>query len=561
MDDNEMNGDQDKGIYILPMSLVDKAFQQEKDGGRSTEADLGEAEQAKAKALDFRRRLDVALGDLKEVICFVDYTVFQDPNFPNPYFYLVSPLAETTARYRTAVTELVEREDESFSVAFHPDFVGIGPNDSAEVDNRFIILSIGPPAEPTSADFPSTAINIENWNFESYPLWPKKDSRWPPTSKSELRRICGKRSLNDCLLKFQSILTKAREELCDTSGRPLRSVFCVPFLILSRSEEVSVSNLPFSKIAAALFLGVSCESNMQQTRDALVPFLRSLALLTYSNGMKTAVEKGKVEGVGAAIETFAHQIKGIATAMSTQWAVDLETWDDIQRRLINKDPKNVIHLQQALVLPAPELIRAIKDTLILWSQNRRVRDLYVMSSDSESSWPAQFSDIVERAWVLIAYARFAAENINSNLGELMNDIVKVWGQSELLKRRPRVLGNLFLPEPTTFDPEAEAWICNITRLLAAIFDNSLEHGSQLPVVTVGLESDQKTVSFNVSNPVAKTVVDAPSRLRLGMKGNEVLQFLAGSLQATLRPPDTPPPVGAKYIVDVTLKLPPAFVAK
>jgi hypothetical protein len=559
MGNNYMNGGQDKGIYSLPMSQIDVAFQDERGGGRSTEADLGDADQAKSYAVEFREWLNDALGDLKHVICFVDFTVFQDPKIQNPYFYLVSPRAETTARYVQAVKELVEGKDGSedcFSVAFHPDFVGIGRIDSAETANQFIILSIGLRTEQPDGDFPTTAIKIEDWNFDVYPLWPKKDSRWPPTSKSELRRICGKRSLNECLLKFQSILTTARTELCDPSGRPLTSLFCVPFLILNRPSEVSTSNLPFSEIAAALFLGVSCESNVQQTQDALVPFLRSLALRTYRKGMKTAGEKGKVEGVEQAIETFAHQIKGIASAMSTQWAVDLETWEVIRRRLIKKNPQNAFHLEQALVLPAPELIRAIKDTLVLWSQNRRVADLYVTSNDSDSAWPGQFSDIVERAWLLIAHARFAAENINSNLGELMNDIIKVWGQSAMMKKKPQVIGNLFLPEPPDFDPEAEAWICNITRLLAAIFDNSLEHGNQLPVVNVKLESDQKTVSFSVSNPVAKTVEDAPSRLRLGMKGNEVLQFLAERLQATLRPPDTPPPVGANYIVDVTLRLPP-----
>lgn len=563
MGNSHMNGGQDQGdgIHRQAMSRIDPAFKQEKDGGRSTEADLGEAEQAKAYAVEFRLWLDVVLGSLKDVICFVDFTVFQDPKIQNPYFYLVSPSDETTRRYVAAVRELVEGEgtsgsEDCFSVAFHPDFVGIGSSDSAEVENRFVILSIRSPAEEQAADAPTRRIEIKDWDFAVYPLWPQKDSRWPPTSKSELRRICGKQSLNDCLLKFQSILTSSRKELCDSSGRPLTAVFCVPFLIVNRSTEVSGSNLPFSEIAAALFLGVSCESSVEETRDAFIPFLRSLALRTYSKGMKTAGEKGKLEGLGQAIETFAHQIKGIALAMSTQWAVDLETWEHIQRRL-SSDPEYASRLQQALVLPAPELIRATKDSLVLWSQNRRVKDLY-STPDSENAWPAQFSDIVERAWQLISHARFAAENVNRNLSELINDIVKVWGQESMIKGSPSVHGVLILPEPRDFDPDAEAWICNVTRLLAAIFDNTLEHGKQLPTVTIQLESDQNTASLMVSNPVAKPVENAPSRLRLGMKGNEVLRFLGDRLQANLQFPETSLPVGADYTVTAKLPLPAAF---
>jgi hypothetical protein len=566
-----MNGNDDKGILRQSMVTIDVGFQ-EQQGNPSLDLKdeaIGE-NQAAERADEFRTWLEGALGELQGNVCFVDYTVFQDPKVKNPYFYLVSPTIETKERYVAAVKELVEGtdgKDDCFSVAFHPNFVGIGNDDnySASQSNSFAVISAGYRTDRRGAtlDPPSTIKSVDNWDADYYPLWPKNESRWPPTSKSELRRICGRRTLDECFAKFQSILADARHELCDSSGRPLTFLFCVPFLVSNSSSQLSTSNLPFSEIAAALFLGVSYEGNAEEARDAVTPFLRTLALRTYRAGMKKAGQAGKVEGLEEAIETFAHQIKGVATAMSTQWAVDLATWERIKQNL-GKEATHISQLERALVLPAPLLIEAVRDTLVLWSQTRRVGDLYGTSSTSNSgtAWPSRFSDIVNRAWELTTRARFALENVNRNLGELIGDILKVWGQGVMIAEKPRVVGDVAtsLRDLSVFDRDAEAWICNITRLLAAIFDNALEHGEShpLPIVTVNLCADQKTMSFEVSNTVRKEIEEVPSRLRLGMKGNEVLQSLARRLQASLKLPDPVPGIGETYRVEVTLQLPRAF---
>lgn len=550
----------ENGIHRVAMSLIDLAFRDETEAEEKELRETDETSQRKQRAFEFSRWLDAVLGDLRQEVCFVDYTVFQDPKDENPYFYLVSPNTDTTNRYRNAVKELVEGnegEEDCFSVAFHPHFVGVSQPGSTDTRNRFFMFSISSNANDSDSSISNLVPKGDDWDYDSYPLWPQKDSRWPPTTKGELQRICGRHELDECLLKFQSILTNARHELYDSSRKRLRWVFCVPFLILRRPDQTTTSNLPFSEIAAALFLGVSSEANWEDVTQRFRPFLRTLALRTYSEGIRKAGYKGKLEGVDQAIETFAHQIKGIANAMSSQWAVDFDTWGRIQR-VFSNDKDFGARLKDALVLPAPELIQAVRDALVLWAQTRRVNDLYATYHDSSNNWPAQFSDVVYRAGELIAHARFATESVNRNLAEMKSDIVKVWRQTQIFKERPRIIGNIVIPEPRVFDPVAEAWICNVTRLLAAIFDNSLEHGNEFPTIKITSEPDGQAMHFIASNPVVKPISEIPSRLRLGMKGNEVLLFLAARLQADLKLPNPIPAIGESYLVEVHLPLPRAF---
>jgi len=546
-----MTGIDDKVICHLPMTRIDVGFEDTREnsnGGIETEADR------LSRANRFRDLLKLILPErLQEYVCFVDYAVFQDAKIQDPYFYLVSPAKKTKDQYQLAVDKLVRGTNEQrdcFSVAYHPEFVGIKQN--PRNPNSFAVISVGGTADVTDiVAEPAPVINVEAWYPGVYPLWRDNENHWPPTTRADLNRICGRHSLQECLEKFQCILTEMRHDILDSSNRPLTFVFCVPFLVSNTSSSQSKSNLPFSEIAAALFLGLSFEYTEEQ-HEAVMEFVRTLALRTYRiagvrKAEATGQATGQIRGLEDAIESFAHQIKGVANAMSTKWSVNLETWGAIQK-YFEDDPSAVAHLKNARVLPAPELIEAIRETLILWSQTRRIDDLY-------NPRPACFEEVINRAWDFTSRIRFALGNISRNLGESVQDIGQVWQQSWMMDR-PTTTGkaDTLWRDWSKIDLESEGRLCSVTRLLVAIFDNATEHGlpGQSPNVAVKFIDEKKILSLIVSNIAGDVAAPTSSRLRIGMKGNDVLQFLAAQLEAQLTLPPTRPKRGEKYVVEVEI---------
>jgi hypothetical protein len=550
-----MGRSDDKGILRVPMASIlgledaveDPSLDVDNEGARQRRAEI------------FRDWLGEAIPErLKEYVCFVDYTVFQDAKIKNPYFYLVAPTQNTKEQYQAVVEKLVEGTDQQkdcFSVAYHPEFVGI--RTGSDIRNTYMVIPLMGAGERTFVSSDATcSVDGRDWVPGFYPLWPKSEIIWPPTTKEALNRICGQHSLKECLERFQTILNERRQHISDSLGRPVSFVFCLPFLVSNQSSSLSRSNLPFSEIAAALFLGVSFEGTAQQTVE-LMGFVRTLALRTYRiAGMKKAEQageatgqaEGKVLGLEQAIESFAHQIKGVANAMSTKWAVTLEKWDEI-KDIFRDDPSAVKHLGDALVLPAPELIEAITQTLILWSQTRRIDDLYYPR-------PTRFEDVINRAWDFTSRIRFALGNISRNLGESLFDLKKVWGQNGMMAR-PAIDGDVETQwgDWVKIDLEAEGRLCSVTRLMVAIFDNATEHGvrDKPPEVTVAFDNQTKIVSIVVSNKVGSNEATPGSRLRIGMQGNDVLRSLAEQLDAKLTIPDTPKPrQGEDYVVTVRI---------
>lgn len=563
----------DEGIVPVKMEEIDVAFKEAPESpDPDVETETNTKPEAAGLAVEFKKWLSLALRDVQGLdlagsVCFVDYTVFQDAKTRNPYFYLVSPTIETKNHYLSAVKELVEGEggqEDCFSVAFHPDFVGIGDDDkSVPPPNELVVISIGSPVPRVNVS--SVVKAVGNWDSDHYLLWSQNNRSWPPTSKNELRRICGRHTLEECLGKFQTILAKARYDLCDSSGRPLTYLFCVPFLILDSSSSRATSNLPFSEIAAALFLGVSHDGNPEQARAAFSPFVRTLALRTYRAGMRRAGEAGQAAGLEQAIETFAHQIKSVANAMNTTWLVRLERWEEIRRA----HPEKAERIAGVRVLPVPQLFQAIRDTLILWSQTRRLTDLYPPDPSRPLSpnpqeqtmpiapWPCKFSEVVHRAWILASSARFAQRNMSRNFEADDGEVFKVWDQADLTEKLQVEGIDTPLGDWRAVGRQAETWISDVTRLLAAIFDNSFEHGipNTVPEVRVNWNAKNRIVSAAISNVVERPAEDLDSRIRPGMKGSEVLSFLKEKLNAELTLPSPTPMPGDIYKINLEIPLP------
>lgn len=534
----------DRGICLHEVAEIDAGLMELPD---DPDLNIESKEVRQRRAELFRDWLKAALPQaIKEYVCFVDYTVFQDAKIQHPYFYLVSPSNQTIGQYKAAVEKLVAGTNEDkdcFSVAYHPDFVGISTNPAAA--NSYAIIEVGESGDAAAVPTDSAlTIKEGDWVSDSYLLWTQTESSWPPTTKEDLIQVCGQHTLQECLERFQCILKEMRHSISDASGRPVTIVYCLPLLVPNRSDSQVNSILPFSKIAAALFLGVSF-GGMEKHTAAVREFMRTMALLSYRTaGVIKAERAGEVTGLEQAIESFAHQIKGVANAMSTKWSVTLDTWEDI-RRVFQDDPTASSYLQTARVLPAPQLIEAIRETLILWSQTRRIDDLYAPR-------PICFRDVINRAWEFTSRIRFAQDNVSRNLGESVADITKVWGQGSMVAR-PDITGDVDVSWGNwkKIGLDSESRLCSFTRLLVAIFDNATEHGviSEPPAVNLTFSSKTKMVSLRVSNTVGDRVTGNYSRLRVGMKGNDVLVYLAKQLGTQFTPPNHLPKTGEEYIVE------------
>jgi len=540
----------DGEILRLSMPNIDAGLEEPLD---DPNPNIGSEEVRLRRAVLFRDWL-ITKGalpeDLREYVCFVDYTVFQDAKIEHPYFFLVSPTRETRDQYTAAVERLVGRTNEDrdcYSIAYHPEFVGImTPRGGAR---EVSVIKVGEAkGSATVAPEAARAIEGKSWEPSFYLLWGGDEKNWPPTTRRDLVRLCGKYSLQECLERFQGILGEMRDNITDSAGRALTHVYCLPFLLPRRSPKQVTSDLPFSEIAAALFLGVSFEGTKEQER-LVWEFVRTLALMTYRvSGAKKAEQTGAAEGLRLAIESFAHQVKAVANAMSMKWSVSLETWEEIQRDLPNHYPDAPAHLRAARVLPAPQLIEAIRDTLVLWSQTRKVDDLY-------DPLPTCFRDVIYRAWHFTSRIRFAQDNVSRNLGELVEDIIKIWEQDSLIKL-PEITGEVDVPwgDLEQIDLESQSRLCTVTRLLVAIFDNAMEHGvaCDTPDVKVKFDAATGTMSLQVSNVTGDRLTDNYSRLRVGMKGNDVLTYLAEQLGTKFTAPHPAPKPGEKYILRIDI---------
>ena len=545
------------GILRLPMSRV-VGFEDAGDLRLDIESETVRRQRAEM----FRDWLAIAIPKrLRGQVCFVDYTVFQDTKIDNPYFYLVTPTEEVQHHYREAVKNLIQGagdQQDCFSVAFHPEFVGVVQ--APDYKSTYAILPISSVSEQQYSPAATECADPSQWVPGFYPLR-KDDPNWPPTTRSELKRICGRHTLKECLERFRSLLFERRQYIHDSCDRPLTYAFCFPFLVSQRTTSTS-SDQPFSEIAGALFLGVSFEGATEELASAL-EFMRTLALWTYRiTGAKKSEQAGRIsgefQGLELAIETFAHQIKGVANAMSTKWSASFEQWERIKSdwQIINSDhsdlPNAEQYLAMARVLPAPQLIDAVRETLILWSQTRSIEDLY-------KPRPRCFRDVVVRAWDFTNKVQFVSGNINSNLGESYHDLMNIWKQSNMQSDvEPTGDVDLEWRSWDNIDTSSEIVVCFVTRLLVALFDNATEHGvsSDTPDVNITYNPASVKVQITVSNIVGHKKTDSGkkrSRLRIGMKGVDVIRDLVEKkLNGVIAFPEDSHMEGEMYSVQVEI---------
>lgn len=508
--------------------------------------------------------------DLFEKLCFIDLVFYNTMHGRDSANYLLfTPTKDIGSKYKDAVDELVGYVngprnplvlDRCSSIGAHHAFLAGLPAEDTEIYRT----QLNSPRSGNEVSPTKRHLLRVSWEGVSSDSQSSRDEEWyldtisvgANESAKTISEESSKKTLDENVRAFVNILTQQDRSIADQKGRHLQCFICVP-LNAAMSDEKGMNSS--SQNVAQAFAGFSVNPDEEELKR----FLTDISLLTFAAyagnvGHRFGLEKGTED----AIEIFAHQVKAVANAMTDRWTVSLNDWDTIKGCFKN-DNDAIRHLANARVVPAPQLYEAIRKTLVLWSQTRRLLDLY-------HSPPYTIEDVVNRAWKLANAAILADRAKTTNLSSSLGDIRKAWSFEEDLVFSPTVSGDVrasmligdFLNKDT--QRQAEAWLCALTRYMVAVFDNYWNHAdlSIPPAIEVEVTASDvaTTMSLSVIDIIRGDTRD-DSRLRIGMNGMDVLCALARQLGAQIFPPNEPLEVGGKYILTIRCQIPQGISTK
>lgn len=285
-------------------------------------------------------------------------------------------------------------------------------------------------------------------------------------------------------------------------------------------------------VSTGLYVPVLCQTKRQLDRAAfkILYLARALGLpLEQSRKVPAAREQGTYEGTDKTIDVFAHQIRETAAAVGDGWLVSQQNWQRALKAFADLGSNDLKQkAQDYKIAPVPELYRALRITLSVWAQSRRWQDLF----RTLTAPPATLQQMVEIAFDYAKDVRFvvAARNMNFN-DDPVAELTKLWhwDQLDFLKRNThlRITGEA-ASITRLVCPSTKAWeshLCDLLRLLLAIFDNYMGRGdTQKPVdVQCTLTKSHKYYEISISNYLKTEGMDVRSSVWPGMRGMEVIK--------------------------------------
>lgn len=500
-------------------------------------------------------------------ICFLDFTFFPNAGdrIAHSLTIVVTQPSDNSSpdeNFKSYLDFLKQYFESGHSMALHDVFSRGIPHIANDISN-------------TSISRPRTSIDLSNFRDQKGiasrgllvgQLKPMvSDIEYPPASLALYADECPTfRDATRSVLSAEAISTTPLDEHWSTfldtlqkvcEGGKLRSANgCRPGWVAAVPVGLQDSqNSARHAISSCLFIALDDKAS----EAALFETIRYVILYLYEVNLTTlARQAGREAGLVNAIETFAHQIKGIATAMSDRWSVTSEEWEQM-RTVFGGSPAFTQSVAKARVMPVPGLYDAVAKTLRVWAQSERVADLYPESPN----WPTDLKVLVNTSWSYAAAVRFTTGSVNESVNRLNSDeLDKLWN-FETLRDRLDLQGvpAFSLNENAKWSVEdrrtAEKWICAMTRLLASVFDNYFAHGKaeSLPRISAKLQNTS-ILSLTVTNIAEGSTADE-SRIRLGMTGTDVLRYLGERAGGTVSVPEVKPKAGETYSLKVDVPIP------
>lgn len=474
--------------------------------------------------------------------CFIDLTIYECGKEDHPFFHAIEPernKAETGYKsYTDLIQEFLEPKHSakaslpvSNSIALQKDF---RDHDSIWVVNLPDYNKEHDSDSEQELEFTEARYQLKNINTEY-----------------------GLADIKDALEAYRNFLKENQKRWKDSEGKLLTSVVCVNFQLSGRSGK--------KYCLAQMFFGTSsCVKKVDQDQESFTDSFRKLindlGLAIYRDSSYMWIEKqGRETGLKTAIDTFAHQIRGVAVALSDRWSVSFPEWEclrsDLEKNVL--DDKLHFHVDKARVIPAPQLYEALRKTLIIWAQTRHITDMY-------PEWPCDLKTIIKTAWGYSTSARLCTGHINRFASKMSSsDLIMLWTdeyfQMLSLSDIPDLPLNLSEEVTEVEKKVAEEWLCNLTRITSAVFDNYWTHANlDRPIkIFSNVNYSEKKLVIKSSN-IARGATSDDSRLRPAMRGEDVLISLAKQIKGSVDYPGHKPRKGEAYNLTITTSIPEVF---
>jgi hypothetical protein len=432
---------------------------------------------------------------ISPAICFLDITFFnvQDPK--EAWSLIISHDLASVQRYETALEQFIK---DGNTVAGHevfrkglPSFrdattgKDVCPGQSKELSRylhhpEFLLTSERllrwrqetPAPERVADDLTALTPAVPAYKFvETY-----KSS---PDDNSKLFRGVSEDTITNQWALFVKMLTRPELGLKDAAGRPVSLIVAAPVGV--RIGDDGKGFLQFANV----FCGLGDGS--QDSERRAYAFLRTLMLQLYrANGSAY----GEISGQLAAGNSFGHEVKHVATALSDRWmrpAADLfEVEVGEEQKTYGRGKVGRIELAsdyswvagQLGVIPFKNLITDAGELIRLWCMLDNLADLPI-ERPSEGFWTLEgfMQECLKLARRTMQPHLFQGESVETldgleSLCHIRRILEEVWTCQQLVIPP----SNDAALTKVSCDNELNVWLA---RVFVAIFKNCVQHGDPL----------------------------------------------------------------------------------
>ncbi|MHB8821834.1 MAG: hypothetical protein ACYC58_09160, partial [Pseudomonadaceae bacterium] len=287
-----------------------------------------------------------------------------------------------------------------------------------------------------------------------------------------------------------------------------------------------------------VFLGTIITKTPKQPPDDILPFM-SLLMRRMAEPLVDTVFYGGIQrklaesaGTWEAMRVFAHQVKAVAYGASEGWLVTPERWELIENKLSNCADFSKIR-NNYLIAPVPDLFRALKSTMLLWSMSYSPNDIF-----PEGRLPTDLSSLSLISWNYAIDNRFVASCINRNFRSNSKDLVDAINHrmSELRNfdfselRSCKISASIFTDNDgkTCLSPDNEQSYIQLTmvlRVLVVVCENFLQHSENNATLKVYFQKNGNKIHLTCVNKRKSNGSQSIPSNHLGFRGTGLIKYL------------------------------------
>jgi len=358
----------------------------------------------------------------------------------------------------------------------------------------------------------------------------------------------------ESMKEFASRLWKDRDRFNSHSGYHLQYIYFLPmcwFEISFAGDKVSEKLTASPAHGGAVIVGSAHRLANEHCGAVCELFSKSVASTFVTS---ESLEKGAIQGLGAAIMAFGHQIKTLAagiTGHQKKWlfpASSLERFKDLDR--------------PCEVTPVPELFDALGKTIKFWSLGHKPDSLGIPDEfiDTLADVMQAACGFAESLRLASAYARVDMSN-EVNLAALRSEYKVNLNASSLASWKIDASAFSFDDRPISYNrPSYLPWhqLAGLIRFFAIAIEGAIEYAPAFEQPNVDFQVHQNShriiiTSTNTCKPTLKR--NASDARYAGMHGTDILHFICRRFLSSLHPVTVPLDRNTNYSVSLQIDKP------